>query len=542
MNNDFKNRNPNMKSLINFTTALTLFLSFSITAHAAGALVYCSEGSPSAFNPQVFTDGTSSNASTKPIYNRLVDFEYGTTKIVPSLANKWNISKDGQTYTFIMRKGVKFHKTKYFTPTRDLNADDVVYTYNRMFKKSHPFHMIGGGTYEYFNGMDMGKIIKEIKKIGPMTVQIKLNQSEAPFLANLAMGFMSILSKEYMEKLIVDKKMENVDHYPVGTGPFMFKKYVKDSIIRYTSNDNYFLGAPKTKKLIFAITKDASVRYQKLKTGECHIIIEPAPSDLASMKSNKNLKVISGAGFNVAYLAMNVNKKPFDNKQVRQAISMALNKKAYMDAIYLGNGLIAKNPMPPSIWSYNKSIKDYSYNPKKAKALLAKAGFPKGFATELWTLPVTRPYNPNGKKMGEMMQADLAKIGVKIKLVTYDWSTYLEKSRKGEHTLIQMGWTGDNGDPDNFLNTLLGCSGANGGSNIANWCNQKFNRLVTDAKRISDKSKRTTLYKKAQTVFKEEAPWSTIAHSIIYRAMNKKVKGYKIDPQGHDIFTTVYVE
>ena len=203
------------------------------------------------------------------------------------------------------------------------------------------------------------------------------------------------------------------------------------------------------------------------------------------------------------------------------------------------NAQVAKNPLPPTIWSYNKKIRDYDYNIAKAKKLLAKAGYPNGFETELWTLPVTRPYNPNGKKMGEIMQADLAKIGVKVKLVSYDWPTYLKKSRDGEHQLIQLGWTGDNGDPDNFLHVLLGCSGVKGGSNVARWCDKGFNDLIMKAKLSTNIGKRTTLYKKAQRIFKEKAPWATIAHSTIFRAMAKNVKGYKIDPLGGDIFKEV---
>ena len=202
------------------------------------------------------------------------------------------------------------------------------------------------------------------------------------------------------------------------------------------------------------------------------------------MKANADLVVMQGAGLNVGYLAMNTQKKPFDSVHVRRAINHALNKQAYVDAIYLGNAMVAKNPLPPTIWSYNKQIKDYAYNIKKAKKLLKKAGYPAGFETEIWTLPVTRPYNPNGKKMGEMMQADLAKIGLKIKLITYEWGTYLKKSKQGKHDLIQLGWTSDNGDPDNFLDYLLSCDSIPSGQNIASWCSKEFSALTKTAKEV----------------------------------------------------------
>ncbi len=514
---------------------------FSSNAQAKN-LVYCSEGSPSSFNPQIVTDGTSVNATAATIFERLVDFEYGTTKIIPSLAQSWEISKDKLTYTFNLRKGVKFHTTKSFTPTRDFNANDVLFSFDRQRLKDHPFHNISGGKYEYFDGMEMGKIIKDVKVLDPYKVQITLNSPEAPFLANIAMSFMSILSEEYAHKLQMTGKMNDLDNNPVGTGPFIFQSYLKDSVIKFSNNPSYWGKHGNIDKLIFAITPDASVRHQKLKTGECQFVNEPSPADIVEMKKNSKLTVLQDAGLNVGYLAMNVTKKPFDNLLVRQAVNLALNKPSYIEAIYLGNAKIAKNPIPPTIWSYNETIKDYDYNITKAKELLKKAGFANGFEAEMWTLPVARPYNPNGKKMGELMQADLAKVGIKVKLVSFDWPTYLKKASQGEQQMLQMGWTGDNGDPDNFLHTLLGCSAVTSGSNYSKWCDKKFDQLVTEAKNTPDVKKRTALYKEAQKIFKEQAPWVTIAHSVVFKAMSKNIQGYKIDPLGHDIFTLVNVE
>lgn len=527
------------KSLMTLFVVSLLF-SCSKGKSDKSTFVYCSEGSPTAFNPQVITDGTSDNASAQTVYNRLVQFKYGTTDIEPGLATDWEISEDKLIYTFNLRKGVKFHTTNFFTPTREMNADDVLFSVNRMFDANNSYHKVGGGNYEYFNGMDMGGILKEVKKLDDYKVQFVLNKPEAPFLANVAMSFMSVLSKEYADKLEAEGKKENIDNYPVGTGPFVFRNYVKDNLIKFDAFADYWEGSPKISKLVFAITPDASVRYQKLKTGECQFITEPSPTDLPAMRENQDISIVQDAGLNVGYLAMNTEKKPFDNVLVRKAISMALNKANYIDAIYLGNAKVAKNPMPPTIWSYNDEIADTEYNVEKAKELLAKAGYPNGFKSTLWTLPVSRPYNPNGKKMGELMQADLAKIGIQIELISYDWPTYLKKSSAGEHEMLQMGWTGDNGDPDNFLNTLLGCSAVGAGSNYARWCDKDFDKVVNEAKLSTDFAKRTELYKKAQVIFNEKAPWAPVAHSIVFRAMRSNVSGYKIDPLGHDIFK--YVE
>ena len=504
--------------------------------------VYCSEGSPSSFNPQLVTDGTSITASSTNLYNRLVEFAPGSTKLVPGLAESWTISKDKKTYVFNLRSGVKFHTTKYFTPTRDFNAEDAVFSIERQRNKSHPFHNVSGGKYEYFDGMEMGTTISDLKVLSPMKLQITLAQPDATFLANMAMSFMSVLSAEYGAKLTAANKKEDMDKLPVGTGPYVFISYQKDSAIRYEENKSYWTKKGNVDKLIFAITPDANVRTQKLKTGECQFATDPSPADIPEMRKNAKLTVMDNAGLNIGFLAMNVTKKPFDNVLVRQAISHALDKKTYIAAIYMNNATPAKNLIPPTIWSYNDSVKDYDYNVTTAKELLKKAGFPNGFETEIWTLPVARPYNPNGKKMGELMQADLAKIGIKAKLVSFDWPTYLEKSKSGQHSMIQFGWTGDNGDPDNFFAVLLGCASVKSGSNYPRWCDPKFNKLIMDAKTTTDMGARTKLYMQAQVIAHAQAPVVNIAHSRTFKAMAKNVKGYKQDPLGQDYLGSIVVE
>ncbi len=519
------------------TTLIIGTIGFS--AHAAKTFVYCSEGSPSTFNPQLATDGPTFNASSHTVYNTLVEFKQGSTEVVPGLAEKWTVSKDGLTYTFKLRKGVKFHSTDAFKPTRDFNADDVLFSFNRQKDPNHPYSKVSGGTYEYFDGMEMRKIIKSINKKDDLTVEFVLSQQEAPFIANMAMDFASILSAEYADAMMKAKTPDKVDTNPIGTGPFVFKSYQKDTLIRYTAHETYWKGKAKIENLIFAITPDASVRFQKLKAGECHLVAEPAPQDIDAMKKMDKLTVLEKEGLNVGYLAFNVEKGPFVKKEVREAINYALDRKSYIEAIYMNRAAIAKNPIPPTIWSYNDGVKDFSYNPEKAKELLKKAGYANGFETEMWTLPVSRPYNPAGKKMGEMMQADLAKVGIKVSIKTYDWPTYLEKSKKGEHQMIQLGWTGDNGDPDNFFNVLLGCAAVQAGSNVARWCYKPFDDLIQQAKQTADTKKRTELYRKAQLVFKAEAPWVTLAHARVYRAMAKGVTGYKIHPFGTEQFEAV---
>jgi dipeptide transport system substrate-binding protein len=350
------------------------------------------------------------------------------------------------------------------------------------------------------------------------------------------MDFASILSAEYADAMLKAGTPEQVDQTPIGTGPFTLVQYEKDATIRYKAFPEYWGGKAAIDDLVFAITPDASTRYAKLKAGECHVMLIPNPADLEAMGKDADLTLMNQPGLNIGYLAFNVLKKPFDDKRVRQALNMAIDKKSIIDAVYLGAGVGAINPMPPTIWGYNNNVKDYEYNPEKAKALLAEAGYADGFESDLWAMPVQRPYNPNAQRIGELIQADLAKLNIKTTIVSFEWGEYRKRAQAGEHMMAQLGWTGDNGDPDNFL-FLLGCDGAReGGQNIAKWCNQEFDDLLKQARQLSDVGERTKIYEKMQEIFKEEAPWFTIAHSVVYEPVRKEVVGWKISPFGRHEF------
>jgi dipeptide transport system substrate-binding protein len=525
--------------------ALGVAAALGLVAVPAGAktLVFCSEGSPENFYPAINTTGTSFDASSRQLYNRLVEFERGTTKIVPGLAESFEVSADGKIYTFKLRKDVKWHTTRNFTPSRDFNADDVIFSFERQWKDGNPYFKVTSSNHSYFNDMAMPTLLKSIDKTDDYTVRFTLNDPEAPFIANMAMDFASIISAEYADKMMKAGTPEKVDQEPVGTGPFLLVSYQKDAIIRYRAHPTHWRGKPLIDDLVFAITPDNAVRWAKVKAGECHIMPYPAPADLEAMRKDQSINLMQQEGLNVGYLAFNVTKKPFDDKRVRQALSMAINKKAILDAVYQGAGVPAKNPMPPTLWSYNDKINDYPYDPNKAKELLAAAGHANGFETDLWAMPVQRPYNPNARRIGELIQADLAKIGVKAEIKSFEWGEYRKRAQNGEHQMAQLGWTGDNGDPDNFLYVLLGCEAAKpGGSNIAKWCYKPFDDLLIQAKRTADVEKRTALYEKAQEIFKEEAPWFTIAHSVQYKPVRKEVVGYKLSPFGHHEFYGVDIK
>ncbi|ASJ70289.1 ABC transporter substrate-binding protein [Granulosicoccus antarcticus] len=510
-------------------------LGFSTQALSQDTLVYCSEGSPEGFDPALYTAGTTFDASSRQVYNKLVEFERGTTSTIPGLAESYEVSEDGLTYTFKLRPGVKFHTTEYFTPTRDLNASDVVFSFERQRLAENPYNKVSGGTWQYFDSMSMTELVESVEAVDELTVKFTLTRREAPMIANLAMDFASIMSKEYADQLLEKGTPEMLNQQPIGTGPFQFVGYQKDAVIRFKANEEYWAGKAEIDNLVFAITPDASVRYQKVKAGECHVMPFPNPADLDAMRSDDSLTLMEQEGLNVGYLAYNTTVAPFDNVNVRRALNMSINKQAILDAVFQGAGKVAKNPIPPTIWSYNEATIDDAYDPEKAKEMLAAEGV-ENLQLDIWAMPVQRPYNPNARRMAEVMQEDFAKVGVDVNIVSYEWAEYLKLSREPDRAgAVLLGWTGDNGDPDNFMAVLLGCDGV-GASNVAQWCYEPFDDLIQEAKIIPDQAERTKLYEQAQVIFKEQAPWATIAHSVVYEPVRKEVQNYKIDPLGGHIF------
>jgi dipeptide transport system substrate-binding protein len=527
------------------TLAMTPLLGLGLFAmasqvQAAGNLVFCSEASPAGFDSAQYTSATDNDAS-EPIYNRLTEFKQGDTSVVPGLATSWDVSPDGLVYTFHLREGVKFHSNKNFKPTRDFNADDVLFTFNRMLKADHPFRIAYPTEFPYFTGMGLNKKIKSVEKTDPLTVVFTLNTVDAAFVQNIAMNFAGILSAEYAEQLMASGDVRDINQQPIGTGPFVFQRYQKDSQIRYKGNKEYWdPSRVKIDQLIFAINTDASVRMQKLRKNECQVTLNPRPADLEALKADKQLKVMERPGFNLGYISYNVRHEPLGNLQVRQALDMAVNKPAIINAVYQGAGQLAVNAMPPTQWSYDETIKDAAYNPEKAKELLRAAGVKEGTELTLWAMPVQRPYNPNAKLMAEMLQSDWAKVGIKVKIVSYEWGEYLKRTKNGEHDISLIGWTGDNGDPDNWLGTLYSCA-AIGGNNYSMWCDEKYDQLIKAAIATTDRGQRTDLYKQAQQYLKQQVPITPIAHSTVNQPLRAEVQSFHVSPFGRNSFSGVSV-
>ncbi|MDG1579576.1 ABC transporter substrate-binding protein [Pseudomonas sp. GOM6] len=508
----------------------------------AATLSVCSEASPDGFDVVQYNSLTTTNASADVLMNRLVDYDATAGQLAPSLAERWEASADGLSWTFQLRPGVKFQRTEWFTPSRELNADDVLFSFQRMLDANHPWHKVATSGYPHAQSMQWPSLIERIEAPTPMSVRFVLKHPDATFLATLSMGFASIYSAEYADQLLAAGTPEKLNSQPVGTGPFVLKRFQKDAVIRYTANPDYFAGKPGVDNLVFAITPDANVRLQKIKRGECHIALSPKPLDVQAARQDDALQVRETPAFMTAFVALNSQHPPLDKPQVRQAINLAFDKASYLQAVFEGSASAANGPYPPNTWSYAKELPGYAHDPSKAKALLAEVGLANGFKTTIWTRPSGSLLNPNPTLGAQLLQADLAKVGIQAEIRVIEWGELIRRAKAGEHDLLFMGWAGDNGDPDNFLTPQFACASLQSGLNFARYCNDKLDQLIAGGKRTSDQTQRTALYQQAQTIIQQQALWLPLAHPTAFVLLRQGVEGYQANPFGRQDFSKVRLD
>jgi dipeptide transport system substrate-binding protein len=345
------------------------------------------------------------------------------------------------------------------------------------------------------------------------------------------MSFSSIMSLEYADAMDKAGTPKLMDEWPVGTGPFILTAYEKDQAVRMRANPVYWRGASKLDTVIFSITRDAAVRAQRLRQNECQLAGSIGLIDLEALAKDPALKVQTREALGLGYWAFNTQKKPFDDKRVRQALNYAIDKSALLTAIYRGTGKPANSPLPPGSWAYDKTLPEYPHDPARARALLAEAGYPNGFDTDIMIYSIRPTYQPNPPSSAALIQADLAAIGVRANVQAFEYGEFRKRGRSGDFGTLLAGYIADNGDPDNFMGFLLSCDAAT--FSYTHWCNRDYTDIVTQARRVIDRDERTKLYQKAQAIFREEAPWFSIVYPQQYQVMRKEVTGYKINPFGY---------
>lgn len=496
-----------------------------VNASGEQVLVFARGGDSESLDPGSTTDGESSRV-TKQVLEGLLDFEAESFDLKPGLAHDWEVSDDGLTYTFYLEEGVTFHDGT------DFNAEAVKINFERWADPEHEFAFTDEGyVYSEYGTMfggykgEEGHVIDEIKVVNDHEIQFILNQPLGFFLQNMGMSYFAITSPAALKEF-----GPKINENPVGTGPFKFVSWSKDDSIILDKFEDYRVeGLPKLNRVIFEVIPDNAARLIALRSGEVDIMDGLNPDDAAAVEAEEGLELLTRTENNFGYVGFNTQKEPFDKVELRQAVNYAIDKQAIADALYAGYATTAKNPLPPGYLGYNDDVVGYEYNPEKAKELLAEAGFADGLEVELWTMPVARPYMPDPETVSQIVQNNLADIGITANIVREEWAPYLEKTLQGEHELFILGWSGTNGDPDYFLSSLL--HGSNVGSSNRNFYqNDEVDELLDAAKRAVDQDERADLYAQAQELISQDSPMVTLVHSTPVMATTSNVLNYVPHP------------
>lgn len=492
-------------------------------------LIFARGGDAVSLDPSEVTDGESENVA-QSILETLTTFAEGETTTEPLLATEWQESEDGLTYTFTLRDGVKFHDGT------DFNADAVVFNFERWMNGSAEDFPMYGSVFGGYKD-DPSHNVASVLAVDESKFELKLKGTQPTLLKDLALTPLSISSPAAIE--------ESGDDYrsnPVGTGPFIFKEWQPNDRIVLEKNDEYWLdGYPKLEQVIFRTIPDNSARFNALLSGEVDIVSGLDSENHEQVEENPELQLFSNPPLNLGYLGMTITHEPFDDPLVRQALSYAVNKDAMVDAFFSEGTIAAKNPIPPAVEGYNDEIEPYPYDPEKAKELLAEAGFPDGFEMELYAMPVSRPYMPDGAKVAEYLQSNFADIGVKAEIVTFEWATYIEKALNGEADTFLLGWTGMNGDADNFIHNLW--HGDNiGSTNSTQYNNPELNTILDKARTITDQQERNELYEQAQIIMHDDPPVIPLVHTSPSLAGKENIIGFDPHPTSRVITTKIEFE
>lgn len=503
------------------------------------SFIYCVNGIVTTFNPQLVSGGLIVEPLSAQIYDRLLDVDPFTYRLIPEVASRWEVLDNGATYRLTLRRDVKFQNTPWFTPTRNMNADDVVFSFARMFEVHHPYHYINGGRYPYFDSLQFAKSVQSIRKINNYTVEFRLNAPDASFLWHLATHYAPILSAEYADYLSSINRQEMIDWRPVGTGPFRLDDYQAGQFVRLMRNDAYWKGQPRMQEVVVDMGAGGTGRISKLLTGECDVLAYPAASQLSVLRDDPRLRISMRSGMNIAYLAFNTSKPPLNQLKVRQAIAYAINNERLMQSIYYGTAETAASILPRASWAYDNQAKVTDYNPELSKKMLQELGL-ENLQLDLWVPIASQSYNPSPLKMAELIQADLAQVGIVISIRAVEGRFQENQLMDRSHDMTLAGWATDSNDPDSFFRPLLSCAAINSQTNLSHWCSLPFDEILHKALLTEQLAARIDYYHQAQQILSEDLPVLPLAYSLRLQAYRFDMKGLVISAFGNTSFAGVY--
>jgi peptide/nickel transport system substrate-binding protein len=450
------------------------------------------------------------------VYDGLVRYKDGTLEVEPALATDWSISEDGLEYTFNLREGVSFHDGS------PLDAEAVVFSFERMIDEDHPHHT---GTFPlsfYFSA------VETVEAVDDMTVKFTLNEPFAPFLSNLAYPAGLIVSKA-----AVEEHGEDFDRNPSGTGAFRFVEWQSNTRVVVERNDDYWDGAPELEAVIFRPITDANTRVASMLSGEIDVMVEVPPDNVATFADSSEFEVHEQAGPHLWFLILNAKEGPFTDVRVRQAVNYAVNKESLVNDVLQGTATVAAGPTPPAFnWAYNEDLEPYPYDPERARELLAEAGIDEG--TEL-TFYVTEGGSGmlDPVSMGTAIQADLQAVGLDVNIETYEWNTFLSEVNaglEGKADMAEMAWMTNSPDTLPYLALRTAAWPEEGGFNSGYYSNPEVDELLAEARTSTDQEERAELYKRMQEIVHEDAPWLFVANWKQNAVTAANVEGFTLQP------------
>lgn len=436
---------------------------------------------------QSLDQGYTSNASDyfmiENMYDTVIDY-HADGSFTPNLAEKWGISDDGLTYTFYLKQGIKFHNGE------ELKAKDIVFTCERA--KKSPFLA------------DIGDTIKSATALDDYTVEIELNYPDAPFLYKMATLF--ILNEKAVTELGDDYHLN-----PIGSGPYKFVEYVLGQKVAFERFDDYHRAKAPIKNLVYRIISDENTALLALESGQVDFLWQIPPISYQSVSSNKKLKINKFESRELTHITMNLNEEPFNNLLVRQAINYAVDKDTIVQMALEGLGEPAVYALNSGTFGYSKNVKGYSYDPEKAKDLLAQAGYPNGFEVELKT-------SEKYKKTAEIVQDQLDNIGIDAKITMSDLNSMMEDISKGDYKISVFMWTvGPDADEWAYVFET---------GNIVNYApysNARVDELFRKGKNSIDRDERIKCYEELFQIVSDDAVMAPLYHSTLVSAFDARL-------------------
>lgn len=547
-----------MKRVLPVVIVLVLALGLVLPATAQGVIfTFGTFGNPVELDPAAVTDGVSFRVTTQGC-EALLEFDGSTTEVKPGLAQSWEASEDGLVWTFQLVENATFHGGEPF------NAEAVVWNFDRWRLTSHPAHF-EQEVYEYydymFGGFDDAGFVESVEATGEYEVTFTLKEPNGGFLNTLAMPMFAIASPTAVEANGPAYGSPEVGY--VCTGPYEFVEWVSDERVvleRYADYWGEITG--NVDRVVFQQIPDNAARFAALQAGEIDAFEQPNVEDLEAIEASEDLYIEMRGPLNVLYLAFSYRIAEFRDPLVRQAISMSMDRAAIAEAFYPPGAIPANSFLPPSLWGYNPDLPQIEYDPEGARALLAEAGYPDGFSevsvlgfnddgtvsdevvdtipVTLFFQPVVRPYNPDGEGIGEAMISYLADIGIQSELGSVgDWGAYLDARANGELLgMYQLGWTGDNGDPDNFLGYFFGAVDEPKASE-GFFQEPELAAILQEARAGTDQAEREPLYQQAEQLIYDNAYRVFIAHTGVPLAFRSCISGYVTNPVATELYKTV---